>query len=241
MAVENRRDILLFGKPTFQNTALSDYLNSATRRSCRIVEHIPSTMNQGRHLLLVDVLDEFPIKTLSRLEKAAQLTDAALVGLLNARPDAYRPELLEFPFLTGIFGLHADAAQLVRGIEAIFQGELWLPRHLLSAYLEKTRRRGYRESPALATLTDKEKQILRLLAAGYTNAAIASQLFVSVHTIKTHIYHLFRKIQVNNRTQATNWAIRHLASDGFDECEKGPLGPGNHAPGSQIHMGRKIA
>ena len=59
-------------------------------------------------------------------------------------------------------------------------------------------------------LTRREKQILRLTATGATNAEVAEELNVSMHTVKTHVYNLFRKIGVTNRIQAVNWAKENM-------------------------------
>lgn len=214
MDVDRRRSILLLGKSTFQNVALSDYLNSATRRQCRIVERIPPTVNQGQHLLLVDAADELPLDLLRRLELAGPLAESAHVGLLNVRPTGCSAEIIGFPFLKAIFPMETEATQLARGIEAVLRGEVWLPRTLMASYIEQIRRHAHRPASLHSALTEKEKQILALLSAGHPNAAIAAQLSVSVHTIKTHIYNIFRKIQVRNRTQATNWANRNLDATG---------------------------
>lgn len=64
--------------------------------------------------------------------------------------------------------------------------------------------------PMKAELTKREVQILQLTATGATNTEIAEQLNVSMHTVKTHIYNLFKKIGVANRMQAVNWAQDHL-------------------------------
>ncbi len=53
-----------------------------------------------------------------------------------------------------------------------------------------------------ATLTSRETEILRLLATGATNRAIAEQLVISEHTVKSHVYHIFHKLNVSTRAQA---------------------------------------
>jgi LuxR family maltose regulon positive regulatory protein len=53
-------------------------------------------------------------------------------------------------------------------------------------------------------LSVQEQRVLRLLAAGYTNKEIASELIVSVNTVKDHVKHLYRKLGVNNRLQASS-------------------------------------
>lgn len=58
-------------------------------------------------------------------------------------------------------------------------------------------------------LSDREREILRLLAEGYTNLQIASILSISSNTVKTHVNSIFNKVGVNDRTQAAVWATRN--------------------------------
>ena len=58
-------------------------------------------------------------------------------------------------------------------------------------------------------LTDRELQVLQLLAGGATNPAISETLFISPHTVKTHVNHIYEKLGVNDRAQAAVWASRH--------------------------------
>lgn len=53
-------------------------------------------------------------------------------------------------------------------------------------------------------LTKKETEILQLLAKGFSNKEIANQLFVSVNTIKTHVYRIYEKLHVRNKMEAVN-------------------------------------
>jgi len=61
----------------------------------------------------------------------------------------------------------------------------------------------------LPPLTRREGEILRLLASGLTNAAIATRLCVSINTVASHIKHLYPKLGVVNRSQATAVALSH--------------------------------
>jgi DNA-binding NarL/FixJ family response regulator len=58
-----------------------------------------------------------------------------------------------------------------------------------------------KESPLL---TDRENEVLDLLAQGFRNKEIAAHLFVSVNTIRTHIYNIYEKLHVQNRVEALN-------------------------------------
>jgi LuxR family transcriptional regulator of csgAB operon len=59
-------------------------------------------------------------------------------------------------------------------------------------------------------LTNREMEIISLLSAGSSNQQIAEKLFVSEHTVKSHLYNIFRKINVHNRIQALNWIHQNL-------------------------------
>ena len=60
-----------------------------------------------------------------------------------------------------------------------------------------------------AGLTDREVEVLRLLASGATNRSIATDLVLSKRTVDRHVSNIFTKIDVSNRSTATAWAIRH--------------------------------
>jgi DNA-binding NarL/FixJ family response regulator len=58
-------------------------------------------------------------------------------------------------------------------------------------------------------LTPRELQVLRLVAAGKTNAAVAAELFLSERTIERHLSNIFAKLDLSTRTAATAWAYEH--------------------------------
>jgi DNA-binding NarL/FixJ family response regulator len=58
-------------------------------------------------------------------------------------------------------------------------------------------------------LTRRELSVLRLMAEGATNIEISEALHISPHTVKSHVIHIFNKLGVYDRTQASVWATRH--------------------------------
>jgi DNA-binding NarL/FixJ family response regulator len=60
--------------------------------------------------------------------------------------------------------------------------------------------------PALDQLTPREREVLRLIARGYTYKEIARELFISIKTVETHVSSVLRKLQLSTRHQLTKWA-----------------------------------
>jgi DNA-binding NarL/FixJ family response regulator len=63
--------------------------------------------------------------------------------------------------------------------------------------------------PENEKLSKRQKQLLKLLDDGLSNRDIAEQLGISEHTVKVHLWRLFRRLDVKSRTQATHWARTH--------------------------------
>jgi DNA-binding NarL/FixJ family response regulator len=95
--------------------------------------------------------------------------------------------------------------QLVAAIHAVAAGDTLLAPEITRRLLEEYVRRpppGAARPPALEELTVREVEVLRLVATGHSNAQIATKLFVSEPTVKTHINRLFRKLGVRDRIHA---------------------------------------
>ncbi len=60
--------------------------------------------------------------------------------------------------------------------------------------------------PELDALTNREREVLRLIARGYAYKEIAKELFISVKTVETHVSSVLRKLQLSNRHELTRWA-----------------------------------
>lgn len=92
--------------------------------------------------------------------------------------------------------------------QSILDGEI--QRRLVSAVTgSRSAAEETAATPPPDSLTAREVEVLRLIAAGRSNAQIATELFVSEATVKTHINHLFSKTGVRDRAQAVRYAYRH--------------------------------
>jgi LuxR family maltose regulon positive regulatory protein len=73
---------------------------------------------------------------------------------------------------------------------------------LLAAMRETTAISQAKDQPLIDPLSERELEVLRLIAAGFSNQQIAQQLVIAVSTVKSHINHIYGKLSVKNRTQA---------------------------------------
>ena len=109
------------------------------------------------------------------------------------------------------------SSQLIYAIEEILNGKIYLPTVLASKFFEHFQKALNEESDAgindednlLNYLTQREEEVLELLTHGITYKGVASKLFISETTVKTHVNNIFQKLQVNDRTQAVLYALNH--------------------------------
>ncbi|GGP54494.1 MULTISPECIES: response regulator transcription factor [Streptomyces] len=95
-------------------------------------------------------------------------------------------------------------AQLADAIRAAARGETVLAPTVATRLVDQLR-----EAPEVPRLSERETQVLRLVAEGCTNAEIGRRLFIGESTVKTHLLRVFGKLGVGDRTAAVTGAMRH--------------------------------
>lgn len=208
------RRIIIFAQQDLQNSILIGFIQQRTNIDCKLTcssEWKPEWNDfDGQTLVLIDTDSGCPEKVQNVLEQVFDKAENTQVAFFNTQCSSAVERLMAWPMVNGIFYKESSQQQLVDGITCIFNGELWLSRRLIAEYLVRTRSKPRKVSSCSNLLTRREKQILSLTATGATNTQIAENLNVSMHTVKTHIYNLFKKIDATNRIQAVNWAKDNL-------------------------------
>jgi len=154
-----------------------------------------------------------------RADEAVQaIVDAdrnARVVLLAGSPADDERELLD-GLLAGACGYlfkDAPAAETIAGIRVAIEGDTTVSPAIVTSLIGRLREQRRREReqslPKPPPLTRRERDVLRLLAQGRENSAIAAELFISRATVKTHVAHLLDKLGLDNRVQAAVFAVRH--------------------------------
>ncbi|HRL11911.1 MAG TPA: response regulator transcription factor [Aggregatilineales bacterium] len=118
---------------------------------------------------------------------------------------------------SGYLSKETDPDQIVRAVQAAAAGDELIDRTLLRAALEH----AVDPSPPspepteleVDPLSDREREVLRLIVSGLSNQAIGDALSISVPTVKTHVQHILQKLHVSDRTQAALLAVRHHLLD----------------------------
>jgi DNA-binding NarL/FixJ family response regulator len=104
------------------------------------------------------------------------------------------------------------AEDLQRAVRTVAAGGAWLDPavtdRVLSVY-RSARARPARAELAISSLTSREREVLALIGRGLTNTEIAAELVVGEGTVKTHVNHLFAKLQLRDRASAVVFAFDH--------------------------------
>lgn len=198
-----------------QNALLAEFLNKEDMpaSAIRSVNEIPreALTEPDQVLFMVDynTMDVNAIIT-RLLEVDPEIDTELLLAVFNVDSDESLGHLAGLPMINGGFLQDCPQDLLIKGVRSMFEGELWLPRKVLQQYVVKNRNFNKTFSRSEVTLTDREVEVLKVLATGAKNSEIARNLNLSPHTIKTHIYNIFKKINASNRLQAVNWAQENL-------------------------------
>jgi len=129
----------------------------------------------------------------------------------NVDPEVEIEKLALANNIQGLFYNHDPLYIIPKGISSILTGDLWYSRKTLTkCILENNSSNNFIDHTAASNLTLREREILFLMASGCRNKEVASKLNISIHTVKTHIYNIYKKINVESRFQAALWTAKYL-------------------------------
>jgi two-component system, NarL family, nitrate/nitrite response regulator NarL len=103
---------------------------------------------------------------------------------------------------------------LLKSIRKVAEGEIWLDNRMTSEVIDafkKSAEAGQRREKPL--LSDREKEIVQLVAQGFRNREIGEKLFISEQTVKNHLHNIFDKLGVSDRLELALYAIHHRLID----------------------------
>ncbi|CAM4497252.1 response regulator [Paenibacillus typhae] len=101
------------------------------------------------------------------------------------------------------------ASEVADAIRAAARGQSVLESQVASKMMNRFRNNAKAEAPAYKELTEREMEVLKLLAQGKSNQDIADQLIIGIKTVKFHVTNIFAKLGVEDRTQAAIYAYKN--------------------------------
>jgi LuxR family transcriptional regulator of csgAB operon len=217
LALQTNGIIYIISPRKLQNELMASCLERETRAKCLLGEDIcdvrfpdDAKCKEQSKVVLLDCHGKDPESLLIALrsygiEKLSQY----YVALFNFCHGLGIEKKCVQQRVRGIFYDDDPLPQFLKGVCAILNGQLWLSRKIMTKCILN---KGW-DSPSerdSSILTRRESEILARLAVGATNGEIAEKLYISSHTVKTHLYNIYKKINVPNRFQAALWGAKYL-------------------------------
>jgi two-component system, NarL family, nitrate/nitrite response regulator NarL len=100
---------------------------------------------------------------------------------------------------------------LLRAIQKVHEGEVWIDRSMIGSVIQELNRPGEvdPEKAKIASLTDREREVITLVGEGLKNKQIAERLFITETTVTHHLSSVFSKLEVSDRLELIIYAFRH--------------------------------
>jgi DNA-binding NarL/FixJ family response regulator len=126
---------------------------------------------------------------------------------------AYEDDRYVFPLLeagaSGYLLKTANGAELTRAIRTVFMGDTALDTHIAGKVVNRlTRGQIYRGGEMQEGLSERELEVLKVVACGKSNRQVGDTLGISPHTVQVHLRNIFGKLNVADRTEAVTFAVR---------------------------------
>ena len=209
--------IYIVGPCRVNNELLASFLEAKVEEKCvskgTIVDVIDSSGQETDNpkLVLLDCFAKDPERLFVEVESCRRdISKLSLMAIFNLIRGLKIEDELVVRGIRGIFYDNDDPDHLKRGVRALLEGEIWISREIMSKFIPESE--AARRLPANETsvLSGRETEILGLITQGAMNTEIAQKLFISRHTVKSHLYNIYKKIKVTNRLEAALWANKNL-------------------------------
>jgi LuxR family transcriptional regulator of csgAB operon len=214
--------IYVIGEKNLHNELLTSYLDQELNVPCVLDTEIERVLRDNnldevaKKLVLFDTYG----KNLNQLflefnGVMKQLFPYIILTLFNLEYDTgFETEAIRYG-IKGFFYIHDSLELLNKGVQSMLNGELWVSRELLTECIMEEMKQGPPSrlragNHSRNILSRREIEILGMVAVGAKNMEIADKLCISPHTVKTHLYNIYKKINVGDRLQAVLWAAKNL-------------------------------
>jgi LuxR family transcriptional regulator, positive regulator of biofilm formation len=211
--------IHIVGKNKLQNELLLSFLKEKTRLKVTCSQKLepasPIHKNDSTtsKFLLIDYTEFDLEKFWDEVDSLKNsITSQCFVALCNVDTKMQIEKCAMNNKIQGLFYKDDPPDVIIKGISAILNGDLWYSRKTMTKFLLEPQlspnspKNTYPDD----LLTLREREILALIVSGQSSRQVSEKLCISPHTVKTHIYNIYNKINVKSRLQATLWAAKYL-------------------------------
>jgi NarL family two-component system response regulator LiaR len=165
-------------------------------------------------VVLMDIVFKGPMDGIEATRRIKEVSPTTKVVIMTAHDDERLLVEAVEAGASGFLGKDEAADEVLSAAKAAAEGEVLIDPITLARLLHQVakERDARREAQALLDeLTDREREVLRLLADGRRNDDIAQTLFISPQTVQTHVRNLLAKLGVHSKLEAVAFAVKHGA------------------------------
>jgi two-component system nitrate/nitrite response regulator NarL len=175
------------------------------------LEAMPLVQREQPDIILLAIGAKDGLEFLPELLAVSQSTK--ILALADSADQELHRSAVRFG-AAGILSKNKSAAMLVKAIECVNAGEPWLDRFTTASLLRELSRRGgsAKQDPEqlkIASLTGREREVIRLVGKGLKNRQIGEKLFISDITVHHHLTSIYSKLEVTNRMELLIYSYRN--------------------------------
>jgi two-component system response regulator NreC len=184
--------MLLDSEPGFEVVAEAGDAEAATRY---VLGHKPTVL-----ILDLNMPGGSSLEAIPAIQEASPATEIVVLTMQN------EPAFARKALQAGVRGYvlkEAAEAELVQAVRSAAAGDTYLQPALGARLASEP------ESQRGDELSDREREVLKLIALGHTNAEIAEQLYLSIRTVESHRAHIQQKLRLSSRAELVSYALKH--------------------------------
>ena len=173
-------------------------------------EALAAAAGDQPNIIILDIVlgDEDGLSILPQLREVAP--NARVLVLTGLRSADSQRQAMRAGAMGVVLKEHA-AEVLIKAIKKVHHGEVWLDRFTMGSVFQEftEEKQADPDKEKIATLTDREREVVGLVGEGLKNKQIAARLFISETTVTHHLSSVFSKLEVSDRLELIIYAFRH--------------------------------
>ncbi len=210
MTIEQGLQILVTGGRPLEHTALLEKLRAEGTIVSETADYAATLQfSQNNTPDIIVLIEPFPhlmpLRDIIATLRAQNAATKLLIFSNNELPE--RVQALLIAGADGYVHKDEDVETILRAIDVVAKGDVWISRHLISALTTAPLSNSRQDRQEEIHLTERERQVLTLMAGGLSNAEIAASLHLAHQTVRNYASHIYEKLGVHSHTEAIVWAI----------------------------------